>query len=167
MIGACSLHGYMLPQHLLCDTHLHFQIPFVPLTVLTSLMALGGGTWHLPYLAASNPQHLEYLVKLKWISQPFGIFCLGAGKVAVSLLIVRLLDRTAHWKIWVLHGISVWTMLNTLIMIVLTFAQCKDVRALWNPVIKAKTTCWKPSVQGNFEIYGASVFTLNRSIQAC
>jgi hypothetical protein len=114
----------------------------------------------LPYLAAEDPVNLGNLVKMNWIAQPFGIFCLGMGKVAVSFLIVRLLDRVAYWRKWFLHGITVWTILNTIIMITLTFAQCEDPRALWVPELKATTKCWDPSVQSNFSIYGSSTFTI-------
>lgn len=132
------------------------KVLFIPLTVLTCQLAFNGGTRHLPYLAAKDPIKLAYLVKTNWIAQPFGIVCLGLGKVAVSLLIVRLLDRVAYWRKWFLYGLSIWTILNTILMIVLTFAQCKNPKALWQPELKATTTCWDPSVQSNFSIYGSS-----------
>lgn len=133
-------------------------VPFVPLTVLTCILALGGGMRHLPYLAAENPAHLTYLVKINWVAQPFGIFCLGFGKVAIALLIVRLLDRASVWRKWFLHGLNVWTIINTIIMIVLTFAQCDNVEALWDMEVKARSKCWDPMVQSNFSIYGSSAF---------
>jgi hypothetical protein len=132
-------------------------MPFVPLTVITCQLAFGGGTRHLPYLAMEDPKHLVYLVKMNWIAQPFGIFCLGMGKVAIALLIARLLDRAAFWRKWFLHGLSIWTVANTIVMIVLTFVQCEDVRALWQVELKAITKCWNPSVQSDFSIYGSSV----------
>ncbi|PSN75622.1 hypothetical protein BS50DRAFT_568219 [Corynespora cassiicola Philippines] len=135
-------------------------IPFVPLTVLTCQLVLSGGTRHLPYLAAEDPENLAHLIKTNWIAQPFGIFCLGMGKVAISLLLVRLLQRAAKWRKWFLHGLSIWTVLNTICMIVLTFVQCEDVRALWQQELKATVKCWDPSVQSNFSIYGSSAFSL-------
>lgn len=165
MTGVCSLHGYAI-RH--CVTRNHkahvFQVPFVPLTVLTCILALGGGMRHLPYLAAENPAHLTYLVKINWVAQPFGIFCLGFGKVAIALLIVRLLDRASVWRKWFLHGLNVWTIINTIIMIVLTFAQCDNVEALWDMEVKARSKCWDPMVQSNFSIYGSSKWVLKKLV---
>ena len=164
--GACSLLGYAwYILHALCPCKTHtLQIPFVPLTVLTCQLVLSGGTRHLPYLAAEDPENLAHLIKTNWIAQPFGIFCLGMGKVAISLLLVRLLQRAAKWRKWFLHGLSIWTVLNTICMIVLTFVQCEDVRALWQQELKATVKCWDPSVQSNFSIYGSSKLTLNTSV---
>ncbi|OCL05545.1 hypothetical protein AOQ84DRAFT_441419 [Glonium stellatum] len=101
-----------------------------------------------------------YVVKLNWIAQPFGIFALGLGKVAIALLIIRLLERASVWRKWILYVTSAWTMINTILMCLFTFVQCQDPRALWEPEVKAKTKCWNPSSQSDFSIYGSSAFCL-------
>jgi hypothetical protein len=100
---------------------------------------------------------MKFVIELNWIAQPFAIFCLGVGKVAVALLIVRLLNRASVWRRWSLYVASGWTVINTAIMIILTFAQCENAAALWDNDVKARTKCWKPHVQSSFSIYGATV----------
>lgn len=122
-------------------------------------MCLQGGTRHLLYLA-ENPTHLTYVSKLNWIAQAFAIFCLGTGKIAVAFLILRLLNRASVWRRWSLYIASVWTALNTIGMIVLTYAQCENPAALWDTSLKESTKCWDPRVQSSFSIYGAAVHVL-------
>ncbi|KAF2105641.1 hypothetical protein BDV96DRAFT_509034 [Lophiotrema nucula] len=130
-------------------------IVFLPSTIIVSIFSFDGGTRHLQYLAA-DPVHLSYVTKLNWIAQPLVIFCLGSGKIAVAFLIIRLLNRASVWRRYSLYVTSFITVCNTVVMIVLTFAQCEDPRALWDQDVKAKTKCWDPSVQSSFSIYGAA-----------
>ncbi|KAF2871552.1 hypothetical protein BDV95DRAFT_606986 [Massariosphaeria phaeospora] len=134
-------------------------IVFLPLTIIVSLFSLSGGTRHLEYLL-QDPAQTQYLVKLNWIAQPLAIFCLGSSKVAVAFLIVRLLNRASVWRRWSLYVASAWTVVNTVLMIVLTFVQCEDPAALWDGSVKAKTACWNPKVQSSFSTYGASMHAL-------
>ncbi|KAF1965805.1 hypothetical protein BU23DRAFT_545415 [Bimuria novae-zelandiae CBS 107.79] len=134
-------------------------IIFVPLTILVSMFSFDGGTRHLAYLS-ENSQHMIYFIKLNWIAQPLAIFCLGSGKVAIVFLILRLLNRTSVFRKWSLYLAVVWTAINTFLMILFTFIQCKDVSALWDESVKEKTECWDPSVQSSFSIYGAAVHSL-------
>jgi len=97
-----------------------------------------------------------YVTKLNWIAQVFGITCLSLGKIAVALLIVRLLDRASRWRKWSLYITSILTGINGLCMVIINFSQCKNVDAIWNPVIKTTTECWNPTVQSNFALYCAS-----------
>ncbi|KAF1948817.1 hypothetical protein CC80DRAFT_430540 [Byssothecium circinans] len=131
---------------------------YIPLTVLTSILSLNGGTRHLFYLSQDLEKTI-YLTKLNWLAQAFGIFCLSLGKIAIALLIVRLLDRTSRWRKWSLYVASILTGINGLCMLVVNFAQCKDINAIWNPVLRATTECWNPTVQSNFAIYAASFNT--------
>ncbi|ORY18572.1 hypothetical protein BCR34DRAFT_596160 [Clohesyomyces aquaticus] len=132
---------------------------FIPTTILVSIMSLSGGTRHLEYLSA-NPTHMQYVVKLNWIAQPLCIFCLGAGKLSIAFLILRLLNRASVWRRWSLYIAIVWTAINTILMIVFTFVQCEDPAALWNNDIKARTKCWNPKTQSSFSIYGAAIHAL-------
>ena len=99
---------------------------------------------------------MTYIVKLNWIAQPLAIFCLGSTKISVAFLIIRLLNRASVWRRWSLYVASAITTANTVIMIVLTFAQCENPAALWDSAVKGKTKCWNPSIQSSFSIYGAS-----------
>ncbi|KAH7118728.1 hypothetical protein B0J11DRAFT_508831 [Dendryphion nanum] len=130
-------------------------IVFLPLTVLVSLFSLSGGTRHLVYLV-QDPLQMTYLVKLNWIAQPLAIFCLGSTKISVAFLIIRLLNRASVWRRYSLYVASAITTANTIIMIVLTFAQCEDPAALWDGDVKSRTKCWDPAIQSSFSIYGAA-----------
>ena len=99
---------------------------------------------------------MEHNLKLNWIAQAFVIFCLGSGKIAVASLILRLLNRASVWRRWSLYVASAVVAINTVIMIILTYAQCEDPAALWDPEVKSRTTCWDPMIQSSFSIYGAS-----------
>ncbi|KAF1949690.1 hypothetical protein CC80DRAFT_483939 [Byssothecium circinans] len=134
-------------------------IVFVPLTILISIMCFSGGTRHLHYLA-TDPEHLIYVTKLNWVAQPLAIFCLGSGKISVAFLILRLLNRASIRRRWSLYVASVWTAINTVVMIVLTFVQCENPAALWDKGLMETTKCWNPKVQSSFSIYGAAVHAL-------
>ncbi|KAF2278355.1 uncharacterized protein EI97DRAFT_373146 [Westerdykella ornata] len=131
-------------------------IVFIPLTVLVSMFSLTGGTRHLAYL--SNDQaRTNYILELNWIAQPFAILCLGLSKIAVGFLIIRLLNRSSVWRRWSLYFFSALTAINTILMIIFTFVQCKNPAALWDSEIKKTTECWDPKIQSSFSIYGASM----------
>lgn len=98
-----------------------------------------------------------HAIKMNYVAQPLCIFCLGAGKIAVAFLIVRLLNRASLWRRWSLYLASGLTAINTVIMIILTFAQCEKPAALWDGDLRKKTKCWDPSIQSSFSIYGASL----------
>lgn len=134
-------------------------------------IAFNGGTRHFYYLS-QEPKKALFVVKYNWIAQPFGIMSLALGKIAIAALLLRLVQRTSKWRRWVLYGISAWTLVNGILMSVFTFVQCEDPRALWDPVIKAKTKCWNPASQSDFSIYGSSkcsesILSLFRSNSIC
>jgi hypothetical protein len=121
-----------------------------------SIFSFSGGTRHLAYLS-QDPAHMVYVVNMNWIAQPLAIFCLGSSKVAVAFLILRLLNRTSIWRRWSLYVAAALTSINTVIMMILTFAQCEKPAALWDPVVRSRTKCWDPEIQSSFSIYGASM----------
>ena len=156
----CMLITWVCPLRALTYNELRmYQIVFLPFTVLISIISFEGGTRHQSYLA-SDPAHLEYIIKLNWTAQPLAIFCLGSGKVAVAFLILRLLNRASVWRRWGLYVTTGWTVINTILMITFTFAQCENPAALWDNEVKAHTKCWDPSVQSSFSTYGASCHAL-------
>lgn len=135
------------------------KIAFVALTVLFSLFCFEGGTRHLIYLVP-DPELTKNLLKKNWISQSLAILCLGLGKIAIALLILRLLDRVSKKRRWSLHFANGLTLINTILMILFTFIQCEDPAALWDEAVKAKTKCWDPRVQSSFSTYGAAMHAL-------
>jgi hypothetical protein len=120
---------------------------------LFSLFCFEGGTRHLAFLL-QDPELSRN------ISQSLAILSLGLGKIAIALLILRLLDRVSPWRRWSLHFANGITLINTILMILFTFIQCENPAALWDDEIKATTKCWDPSVQSSFSIYGAAMHAL-------
>ncbi|KAI0468813.1 hypothetical protein F4859DRAFT_516565 [Xylaria cf. heliscus] len=127
---------------------------FAVLTVLVGFLGSAGGTRHLYYLTNEAAKHVT---RLNWIAQPFGIIALGTGKLAVGLLLLRLIPTTTKWMrriVWVLMSI---TMLTNTLSVILTFAQCRNPAALWDPDLRASTQCWDPKVQTDFSILTGSL----------
>jgi len=134
----------------------NIQVVFVVLTVLLALFSFEGGTRHLIHLA-QDAEHTKGLLMKNWISQSLAILCLGLGKIAIALLILRLLDRVSPWRRWSLHFVNGLTLVNTILMIVFNYVQCENPTALWDESVKPRTKCWDPSVQSSFSTYGAAM----------
>ncbi|KAI1367284.1 hypothetical protein F5Y08DRAFT_349553 [Xylaria arbuscula] len=130
-------------------------ITYVALTVLVVLMATDGSTRHMWFL---DEQQLEYITKLNFIARPFGIVAVASIKIAIALLILRVLKNTASKAIK--YTIYVTTIVNTLINIldaIFLFAQCDIPAALWDPALKPKAHCWEPSIKANFATASSSL----------
>lgn len=113
-----------------------------------------GGTRHLYYLTDEVAKHVT---RLNWIAQPFGIIALATGKLAVGFLLLRLIPPNTKWRrriVWVLMSI---TMIANSISVILTFTQCRDVAALWDPTVHAVTQCWDPKIQSDFSTFTGSL----------
>ncbi|KAI1407193.1 hypothetical protein F5Y13DRAFT_206546 [Hypoxylon sp. FL1857] len=126
---------------------------FACLTVIVGFIGANGGTRHVYFLGASE---VEYVVKLNYIAQPFGIVSVGTGKIAVGLTILRLLGSTSKWRkrgLWVL---IILTGVITIVTAIFTFTQCKVPAALWQPSLRPTASCYDPSIQSNFSIFSAS-----------
>ncbi|KAI1502984.1 hypothetical protein F5X99DRAFT_139524 [Biscogniauxia marginata] len=128
---------------------------YAALTVLVALMATNGGFRHAYYL---DGPHAGYVLKLNYISRPFGVLPLLTVKIAACYLIFRILKGTASKRI----RYSLWTLLtiNTVLGIldsIFTFAQCDIPAALWEPSLAPKSTCWDPSVKNIISIITASL----------
>ncbi|KAK5633373.1 hypothetical protein RRF57_009087 [Xylaria bambusicola] len=124
------------------------------LTVLVGFLGSAGETRHLCYLTGEVAKHVT---KLNWIAQPFGIIALGTGKLAVGFLLLRLIPTNTRWRrrtIWALMSV---TMIFNILSVVLTFTQCQNVAALWDPDVHAITQCWDPKVQTNFSTFTSSL----------
>ncbi|KAI1164118.1 hypothetical protein F5B18DRAFT_617057 [Nemania serpens] len=118
---------------------------YAVLTVLVGLMAVNGGFKHA---AAIDPQHAAYVIKLNYISRPFGIVPLLTVKIAAGCLIFRILRGAASKSIK--YGLWSLLALNTIVGVldaIFTFAQCSIPAALWEPALAGKGTCWSPDVK--------------------
>lgn len=117
-------------------------------------MGSNGGTRHVYYL--SNDQAV-FVTRLNWIGQPFGIIAIGTGKLAVGLLILRLLNISSKWRKYGIWALMVLVSIVTVLTVILTFVQCDNPAALWDPSIRKITRCWDPHVQSGFSTFTGSL----------
>ncbi|KAI0594613.1 hypothetical protein F4775DRAFT_426977 [Biscogniauxia sp. FL1348] len=127
---------------------------FACLTALVGIMASNGSTRHVYYL---DEKQAMYLVKLNYIGQPIGIVTVGTGKIAVGILISRLLGSLSKWRKRFVWGLLILTTIVTILAAIFTFTQCEVPAALWDPALRPTTYCWDPSVQSNFSIFSGSL----------
>ncbi|PVH99360.1 hypothetical protein DM02DRAFT_672756 [Periconia macrospinosa] len=127
----------------------------IPLTVLVIIFTVKGGTRHLFYLS-QDPANAIVVIKLNWIARPFAYFGLSIGKISIAFLILRLLGHTSRWRKLSLHFINVIAAINPIIVVINDFTQCKNVEALWNPVVRSQTKCLNPGPIDSFAVFAST-----------
>ena len=150
--NACD-HGRQDVAHLRPKTYGILQVLFFVLTILVTLMAGKGGARHIYYL---DPPHISTVVKYNWICQPFGIMSVAIGKLAVGLLILRILGSRTFWRKWFLYSSLTFTVLISASCCIINFVQCDPPRALWEQV--PGSSCWDPSKQLDYSLFISSKF---------
>ncbi|KAI1299023.1 hypothetical protein F5Y03DRAFT_253870 [Xylaria venustula] len=127
---------------------------FTTVAIIVAIFGASGGTRHSYYL---SDEQVIYVTKLNWIAQPFGIIALATGKIAVGLLLLRVIASTSRWRRVTICFLMASTFISNVLAVVLTFAQCKDPAALWDPSVHAITSCWDPRVQSGFSTFTGSL----------
>jgi hypothetical protein len=100
------------------------------------------------YLLISDPNEISMVVKWQLYSEPLGIFGTTIPKIAVTMLLIKLLNpskiTTAY--LWtmniVLNGFSI-------VCIITSFVQCAPTSAYWT---KVGGKCWDPTIVANLAI---------------
>ncbi|KAL8787321.1 MAG: hypothetical protein Q9195_007816 [Heterodermia aff. obscurata] len=127
---------------------------FIALTIVVSLFAASGGVRHAYYMSESK---LLHVTKLGFIAQPIATIAQGLSKISVAFLLLRILGNVIlPWRKVLLWLVIIITAILSIIQSFLTFYQCKNPEALWNPVVAKTTSCWNPIVQTNFAIFTSS-----------
>ena len=130
------------------------QALFIALTVIVSLFAASGGVRHAYYMTESK---LLHVTKLGFIAQPIATIAQGLSKISVAFLLLRILGNVIlPWRKVLLWLVIIITAILSILQSFLTFYQCKNPEALWNPVVAKTTSCWNPNVQANFAIFTSS-----------
>ena len=88
-------------------------------------------------------------IRLSNITDPFGVMAFCIPKVAVALLLVRIMAPVQRGR-WFLYSITGGVVIAGILDCIFLFVQCTPVTALWDPIIAATATCWKPSVLVNY-----------------
>lgn len=94
------------------------------------------------------------VIKFNWIAQPIGITTVGTGNISTAFLILRLMGPKAIWRKWFLYICIALTIIITIAAVIITFAQCRPLRALWEHVHGSK--CWNPKVDTDIGYFTAS-----------
>lgn len=115
-----------------------------------TLYAQRGGLQHIEDVVKTGPDNVATVLLLNWLSQPFGIIGVAAGKISVSALLLGIIKMTElRW-----HRLFLWVVPITLAALiaiacsVLTFAQCSPAEALWDKRVQG--ICIDPHVMGGF-----------------
>ena len=106
-----------------------------------------------------NPAQAIQASRINWITQPVAIYARVSGKVSVALLIWRIMGRSKWRNAFLLYGAMLGSFVICTVAVILTFAQCRPVTALWDPelVVMGKATCWPPQRQIRFSIFAGSM----------
>lgn len=127
---------------------------FTGVAVLAGILGGEGGIRHSIYL--SKEQRI-YLTRDFYIAQAFHLLAIGAGKLAIGFLLLRLFGAASIWRrylIWVLMAIQT---IFTILSVIFSFVQCENPAALWDPYLLPATYCWDPEVQSRFTIFYGSL----------
>lgn len=121
-------------------------------SAMYAVYANQGGARHVAYL---EPDQLALVAEFDYISLVPVILGIVIGKCAVSLLIYRLQPPT-KWRTYLLWFLSVSSLVCAVLVIVLEFAQCTPVKALWIPTAGK---CWNPKAVNNWDVAASGMFT--------
>ena len=116
-----------------------------------------GGARHVFYLTM---QQQSRLVRLNWMSQPFGVMAIGIAKASVALSILRF-QAPNKWRTRLLYFIALSINVLDLLVCIFMFVQCSPARALWSPELATTARCWNPKI---FEYYSIFVSSMSRPV---
>lgn len=135
----------------------HSQALTLAFSILWTVLGHIGGCRHLYYLEMDPAQAIR-ASRINWITQPVAIYALATGKVSVAFLILRIMGKSRWRRAFLIYGAMIASFIFCTIAVILTFAQCRPVTALWNPelVLMEKATCWPPQRQSDFSLFVGS-----------
>jgi hypothetical protein len=100
---------------------------------------------HMYYLLISDPNEISMVVKWQLYSEPFGIFGTTIPKIAVTMLLIKLLNpsKMAIAYLWMMNVV-----LNVIciVCIITSFVQCTPTSTYWT---KVGGKCWDPTIVAN------------------
>ncbi|MCJ1433388.1 hypothetical protein MMC27_002748 [Xylographa pallens] len=96
---------------------------------------------HIYYL---TPGNIEQTGKMVWMTEPFSTMSACFGKISIAFQLLRIINKQNRWQAHIL-----WFMIGSLFLVnvvclIITFAQCTPVYALWDRTVG---TCWSPLIQ--------------------
>ncbi|QUC21865.1 uncharacterized protein UV8b_06106 [Ustilaginoidea virens] len=139
------------PNPRLIDPPWLVQVLYIVWVALLSKVISCGGLAHAARLSAAQ---MARAAQWSWMSQPFVVMGFATGKASVGVLLWRVVGSTTFWRKWVTVFAVASAFALSVVDVVLTFAQCSPVEALWKQELLAGETarCWDPSIQTNFAL---------------
>lgn len=104
------------------------------------------------HLATLSSHDAMRAIKFNTISNPFGVMAFCVPKVAVALLLVRLMGP-GHKRKWFPYAITGIMLIAGTLSAIFLFVQCQPVAALWDPEIEATAHCWDPNVLTDYTYF--------------
>ncbi|KAL8916296.1 MAG: hypothetical protein Q9172_006367 [Xanthocarpia lactea] len=110
--------------------------------IIWTVYAREGYARHMFYL---DPLQLSHAGELNAISRSLCVLGIGLGKISVAFLIERFAGPS-KWRKWLLRCISISIAVSATITVIMFYAQCQPVRAVWDKgLVKAgKAKCRDP-----------------------
>lgn len=90
------------------------------------------------------------------VASALGILSIVIPKLAVAILLVRLLNPTRTTTV-TLIGSSVIAIVLGILVVIVTFAQCKPTASLWDPNLLQERVCWNPNVLVDISFVGGGM----------
>ncbi|ROW01495.1 hypothetical protein VSDG_02062 [Cytospora chrysosperma] len=125
------------------------QMFFILGNCLFTYMVHNGGGHHVYYLTTA--QILE-AAKWSYISQIPIVMVYATAKASVALLTLRFIGPVSFYRRSILIFIMVTAIIVNVLVIPLTFAQCRPSRALWDTSIKG-ASCWPSYITLHFDYF--------------
>lgn len=109
--------------------------------VFNGLEVKEGAGRHAFYLSTGQQQR-----SLKWVyvTQYFLFIIICTTKIGICLFILRI--KNTGWLRWCLFALMAGLVLTTLPCIIILSAQCRPIRAFWDP---QAGTCWSKNIYNN------------------
>ncbi|KAL8910428.1 MAG: hypothetical protein Q9171_004266 [Xanthocarpia ochracea] len=110
--------------------------------IIWTIYAREGYARHMFYL---DRLQLSHAGELNAISRSLCVLAIGLGKISVAFLIERFAGPS-KWRKWLLRCISISVAVSATITVIMFYAQCQPVRAVWDKgLVKAgKAKCRDP-----------------------
>ncbi|KAL5115577.1 hypothetical protein ACEQ8H_006553 [Pleosporales sp. CAS-2024a] len=148
---ACRMYSrkYLTRNLAWDDTILGLSMALLYIQCAFVSVAVGHGLGrHMYYLLVSDPLDISNVVKWQLFSEPLGIFGTTIPKIAVTMLLIKLLNpsKLAVAYLWmtnmVLNAVS-------LVCVITSFTQCTPTSTYWT---KQGGHCWNPTIVANLAI---------------
>ena len=137
-----------------------FKLISVLYSIVATLSAYRKGFRHIFYL---KPSQLVSVTRPNWIGLALTVMALATSKVSVAILIGRIM-APSRWRKVVLYFLSITSMLVGVLAVIIIFAQCSPVQALWDPKIGK---CWNPAGPNIFNVAASSGSRFIQSLSSC